>query len=270
MTVTVSGYRYEVVPVETGSVPQCTGCGAAPTGPWRIGRALDLTDPDRCGQPKKDGSPCGWIITREPCRVHRSPEELRYEEERRQAEEARRVKAEEQRRADTAARRENLIEMLSVTCPHCSAPAATLCRMPKGHSTRALHRARRQLAGVDGPKDYVVEATSWFTPRVAEPPLNDDPRTVLNHPLQDRTEQARERYATEQRAAAQHKMDEAHRTMWMAEAGNEDRVRARTCPRCGATAQERCVQPGRPHRKFHPERVDDAMQTAGTSRELVQ
>ncbi|MFI9781737.1 hypothetical protein ACIHCV_45400 [Streptomyces sp. NPDC051956] len=235
---------------------------------------MDLNRPDLCGQPKtKTGEPCGWVITNEPCPIHLTPEEQRRQDERREAEEARRRKAEEDRQIKTGERREGLIAILSVACPHytCTAPAGSLCRKPNGRPTRPIHLARRQLAGVDGLKEYVVEATNFFTTNVPAPSLDDSPRTVLEDPLEDRTAAARERYAAEQRAAAQHKLDQARRAGWIADAANESRVGSLPCPRCEVAAQERCEKSGGwPRGGFHAERIDTAMDKAGVPRELIQ
>lgn len=110
--VTVGGYLYEAVPVEVEEAPSCQDCSAPFLGSWRIGQAVDFHNPYRCGQPKKNGEPCGWDITHEPCRVHLTPEDLQRERERQQAAAERKRVAEEERQGETADRRLNLIDIL--------------------------------------------------------------------------------------------------------------------------------------------------------------
>ncbi|MFD4481595.1 hypothetical protein ACFWPU_36550 [Streptomyces sp. NPDC058471] len=258
--VVVAGHRYQAIPVDADEEPLCDGCSAPLQAPWRIGRALDLRNPHLCGQPKKSGEPCRWDITREPCRVHLSHEDQERERMRQEAEAERRKELEEQRQRQTEERRLGLISILSVACPHCLAPAAALCRSRRGSVTRPLHRARRQLAGVPGPKEFVIEATSFHRLRVPEPPLDGDLRALLDDPLLDRTAQTEQRFAAEQHEAAQRKMDEAQRDLWLAADSREDVVRAQPCPACDAAPGAACQQFGKPfRRRWHAERIDAAM-----------
>ncbi|MEU9246945.1 hypothetical protein [Streptomyces sp. NPDC048385] len=258
-TVTVSGFRFTVVPVKADDTPQCTGCGELFLGPWRLGQAVGLSNPYVCGLPKRDGSPCGWNTSQEPCPYHPTPEALQREEERKQAEQERRLQAEKKRRQASERLRQNVVQILSVRCPHCSAPSASLCTAPKGGVVRTLHLARRKLAGVSGPASFVLEATDLYTPAVDEPPLDADLRALLNDPLEDCTEEATRRYYCEEQEAAERKMAAAQRAMWLAGGNREDLIRQQPCPACDAEPPAVCDQRGWPRGQFHTERIDAAM-----------
>ncbi|MGW0949240.1 zinc finger domain-containing protein [Streptomyces sp. NPDC002623] len=261
LVVTVNGaFPYQAVPVTADEAPSCSSCSGAYHGSWRLGQAVGLHDPHLRGQPKKNGEPCRWDTLREPCRVHPTPEALKRQEEHRLAEQERKRQADLERQRDTEERRRNLIEILSVVCPHCSASAATLCSTPKGLTTRSLHRARRQLAGVPGPRDYVIEASDFCTQRVDEPPLDADPRAVLGDPLHDQTEAATQRRNAEEREAAGREMAAARRKLWLSTADRTAEITARPCPTCGAEAAEPCRDAiGKRRKIFHIERADAAM-----------
>lgn len=262
--VTVDGYRFEVVPVKPDATC-CTRCAAPLHGSWRLGRALDLTNPNQCGQPRKDGEPCRWDTSREPCRAHPSPEALKRQQAEEQAAQERRERAEAERRDETAKRRRNIITILSVRCPHCSAPAGFLCKSPKGDSVRNLHQARRKLAGVDSPKAFVIEATSFYTPAVPEPPLDCNPRKLLGNPLEDRTEQATRRYLAEQQHTAERKMLAARRDVWLAQADRTAEITGHPCPTCDAAPSTPCRRTVPWRSPFHDARVDIAMTASDTA-----
>ncbi|EPH46634.1 hypothetical protein STRAU_0298 [Streptomyces aurantiacus JA 4570] len=184
---------------------------------------------------------------------------MQREHERQQVAEERKRVAEEERQRETGDRRLNLIGILSVACPHCMVPAAALCQSPQGLVVRPLHRARRQLAGVHWPKEFVVEATNIYTLRVAQPPLDADPREILGDPLEDRTPQAEQRYALEQQEEARRKLHEAQRSLWLASSPREDAISAQPCPVCHVRPQTACVHDGKRRKRPHVERVDAAM-----------
>ncbi|MGW0885304.1 zinc finger domain-containing protein [Streptomyces sp. NPDC002671] len=245
----------------------CTRCSAPIHGSWRLGRTLDLTNPNLCGQPRKDGEPCRWDTSREPCRAHPSPEALKRRQAEEQAAQERRKRAEEERRHETERRRRNIIMILSVRCPHCTAPAGRLCQSPKGDTVRSLHQARRKLAGVDGPKAFAIEAANFYTPTVPEPPLDGDLRELLGDPLEDHTEQATRRYLAEQQHTAARKMLAARREMWLAEADRTAEITAQPCPTCNAEQSTPCERTARWHNPFHEARVDIAMTAAANPAE---
>ncbi|WP_245236019.1 zinc finger domain-containing protein [Streptomyces durhamensis] len=258
----MSGYRFVAVPVKPDATPHCAGCGEPFLGSWRLEQAVGLNNPYICGQPKKDGSPCGWNTTQEVCPYHPTPDALQREHERKQAEQERRRQAEEERQQESELRRLDLIQILSVRCPHCSASAAALCCGPKGGVVRTLHKARRQLAGVSGPKSFVIEATNQYTRTVDEPPLDADLRSLLSDPLKDRTKEASARYYLEEQGAAERKVAAAQRALWLAGGDRADLVRAQPCPTCHAGPPTACDQRGWRHGQFHTERIDAAMTMA--------
>ncbi|MGI5405201.1 zinc finger domain-containing protein [Streptomyces chartreusis] len=266
LVVTVDGgFQYEAVPVAVQESPSCSGCSGVYHGSWRLGQAVGLDSPYLCGQPKKNGHPCRWNTVRDPCPVHPTPQALKRQQEQQQAEEERRRQAELDRQQDTEVRRRNLIAILSVVCPHCHVPAASLCRSPKGSTVRGLHSARRQLAGVGHPREYVVEARSIYTHRVEEPPLDADPRTVLGDPLHDRTGAATRRRNAELHEAARQEMAAARRKLWLAGDDRTREVMAQPCPDCGAKAASPCTNAAGMRRKdYHAERVDAAMAAQDT------
>ncbi len=255
----VGVHYYEAVPVTVEEAPTCQTCSVSYTGPWKLGRAVNLRNPHQCGQPKKDGTPCGWIITNSPCAVHLTPEDLERERKRQEEAAERARVAEHERQAQTEVRRANLITILSVTCPHCSVPAGELCQNPQGAIVRPLHQARRKLAGVLEPKEFVIEARNFYTPKVEEPPLDGDVRALLGDPLKDRTTEASARFAVEEREAAEAKVQKAHRQLWLASACRDQTVAEVPCPLCGATACSPCVVEGKELKRPHPQRVDEAM-----------
>lgn len=261
LVVTVDGgFAYEAVPVAVEESPSCSGCSGTYHGPWRLGRAVGLDQPYLCGQPKKNGHPCRWNTLQEPCRAHPTPEALKRQQEQQEAEQRRRREAEAGRQRATAERRRNLIAILSVVCPHCHVPAASLCRSPKGATVRGLHRARRDLAGVSHPRDYVVEASNLYTQRVDEPPLDADPRTVLDDPLHDRTETATQRRNAELHEAAQEETAAARRKLWLTAEDRTAAIMTQQCAACGAEAALACGDvAGKRRRHFHPLRIDAAM-----------
>ncbi|MFE9574565.1 hypothetical protein ACFYMW_39680 [Streptomyces sp. NPDC006692] len=259
LTVTVNNVTYRAAPIEVDEAPCCDACGRHWMGPSRIVGPRSGQAFGRCGQPKSNGQPCGWVISQEPCPYHRTPEQQRLEDERQERAKQERRDAELRRQEETVERRLGLIAILSVECPHCSSPAATLC-VAAGKPTRNLHRARRQLAGWTGPKEYVVEATNWFTSRVPEPDLAADPRTVLGNPLEDQTAQARERYLDEERATAQKKIHDAQRAVWLADGDNRESVLTIPCPMCEAESQVPCHKRGGwPRTGLHDARIDAAI-----------
>ncbi|MFF1399369.1 hypothetical protein ACFVZD_36925 [Streptomyces sp. NPDC058287] len=210
--------------------------------------------------PKKNDEPCQWDIRREPCRVHLSPEELHRIEVHKEAEAERERQAEKQRQQEAVQRRLDLIRILTVTCPRCSAPAAALCRSSQGGVGRLLHRARLQLAGVDGPKEFVLGATSYRS-RAPQPSVHADPREVLGDPLVDRTAEAQPRYAAELEEATQRKVHDAKRALWLAEGSREEVILAQACSDCGAEPGADCSRPGRRWgTRAHAERIDAAME----------
>ncbi|WP_455755037.1 zinc finger domain-containing protein [Streptomyces lydicus] len=201
-----------------------------------------------------------------------SPQE-REQQRAREAAEAERRKEEEQRRQRAnAERRENLIEILSVACPHCDAAAAALCRSPKGVPVRPLHQARRALAGILRPKEFVLEDYSLHSGRKApDPPLDGDPREILDHRLPDKTAQAEPRYAREQQQAAERKLRRARRELWLASAPRKDAVSAQRCPACGAAPHTPCTAHGRGRSwQPHTERVGAAMKADTTDTDLAE
>ncbi|MFF8595227.1 hypothetical protein ACF061_28050 [Streptomyces sp. NPDC015220] len=244
------------------AAPQCDGCGEPYMGSWRLGQAVGLNNPHVCGLPKRNGFPCGWNTASEPCPYHPTPEALQREQEHQEAEQERRRQAEEQRRDATERLRMNLIKILSVRCPHCSAPAASLCNTPRGLATRTLHKARRSLAAVSEPRSFVLEATNFYTPTVPEPPLDADLRSLLNDPLEDCTEEATQRYDREQQEAAAQKMAAAQRTVWLACEDRTALITAQPCSVCGAEPSDECDQHGWPRGQFHTVRIDAAMTAA--------
>ncbi|MFF1690770.1 hypothetical protein [Streptomyces sp. NPDC058254] len=261
--VSVGGHRYWVIPVEAEEPPTCADCSAPFLDPWKVGRAVDLHNPYHCGMPKKNGEPCQWDVSREPCRVHLSPEELQRIEEHKEAEAERKRQAEERRQQESVQRGLDLIEILTVTCPHCSAPAAALCRSPQGVVGRALHRARLQLAGVDGPKEFVLEAPRYPARPTRPPSVHADPREVLGDPLVDRTAEAQPRYAAELEEAAQRKVDDAKRALWLAEGSREEIILAQACSDCGAEPGAACSRAGRGWgTRAHAKRIDAAMEAS--------
>lgn len=270
--VEVDGFLYEAVPVTTDHMPRCAHCAAPYQGSWRFGQAVHLDDPRLCGQPKKNGLPCQWDITREPCRAHLSPQEREHQRAREAAEAERRKEEEQRRQRANAERRENLIEILSVACPHCDSAAAALCRRPKGVPVRPLHQARRALAGILWPKEFVLEEYSFPSGRKApDPPLDGDPREILDHPLPDKTAQAEPRYAREQQEAAEGKLRRARRELWLASAPRKDAVSAQMCPACGAAPHTPCTPHGRGRGwQPHTERVDAAMKADTTDTDLAE
>lgn len=213
-------------------------------------------NPHLCGQPKKDGSPCGWVVTESPCPFHLTPEEeaaaRRREEE---AAEKRRVRLAE----DRAAHRAGLVRILSVTCPHCGVRAATLCRNPQGRPQRGLHKARRRLADCDFPKDFALESYVHGRPPAVPPPLDSDPRAVLDDPLVDRTDEMSRAYQERQRAEAAHRLRAAQRTAWLAAAPRDEAVEAVSCPECSAARGSPCTGWARRFSRAHTGRVDVAM-----------
>ncbi|MET9535743.1 hypothetical protein ABZY02_35200 [Streptomyces sp. NPDC006649] len=259
LVVEVGGHHYHAVPVDPREAPACRCCSAPYTGPWKVGQAVNMNNPYRCGQPKKDGSPCGWIITTSPCAVHLTPEDLERERLHQEREEERASAAEVQRNENTEVRRRNIIAILSVTCPHCSVPAGELCRNPQGVLVRVFHRARRLLAGVSGPKDFVIEATSPYHMVVTQPPLDADLRELLGDPLEDRTAEATVRFVAEVEEAAERKLQKARRELWLASAPRDQEVTAVACTVCGVPEGVACVREGKLVKRAHPERIDHAM-----------
>ncbi len=260
--VLVGSYYYNAVPVSPSEAPTCQNCSERFTGPWKLGQAVGLDNPYICGQPKKNGTPCGWVITTSPCAVHLSPEELERERVR-QEEQAQRDREAEQARQDrTLVRRQNLVLIFSVECRHCSAPAGELCRNPRGAKIRPIHQARRRLAGVHEPKEFVIEARdhSWPLQRVDEPPLDGSLRLLLDDPLEDRTAEASEWLQAEEEEEAQQKLHKAQRDLWLLSEPREQAVAAVPCRLCGAPAETPCAGKGKFGRKPHTERVDDAME----------
>jgi hypothetical protein len=106
---------------------------------------------------------------------------------------------------------------------------------------------------------FVIEASSLYTQRVAEPPLDGDPRVFLADPLTDRTEEATRRFCAEEREAAERKMAAARRSVWLASGEREAAIRAQPCPVCEVVPPAACDQCGRPRKQFHVERIDAAM-----------
>lgn len=256
---TVKGFVYELVPISPDHVPSCSGCGDPYHGPWRLGQALERYVSYLCGQPKQNGEPCRWDTRSEPCMAHPTPEQLERQRTEERAAQERRRQAEEDRQHETEQRRQGLIQILSVRCPQCSAPAASLCRAPKSGTVRTLHHARRKLAGTNEPKTFVIEATNCYTPRVAEPPLDMDPRALLDHPLEDRTAEATRRYHEAEQQAADWKMAAARRAVWLAAEDRTLLIRAQACPTCCAVPDAPCDRQGRFRNRFHDERTDAAM-----------
>ncbi|MGW1785552.1 zinc finger domain-containing protein [Streptomyces sp. NPDC002143] len=169
-------------------------------------------------------------------------------------------------------RRENLIEILSVACPHCGAATAALCSSPKGVPVRALHQARRALAGVFLPKEFVLEEYSFHSGgKAPHPPLDGNPREILGHVLPDKTAQAEPRHAQEQQEAAERKLLRARRELWLASAPRKDAVSAQTCPACGTTPHTPCIPSGRGRsQQPHAERVDAAMEADITDTDVAE
>ncbi|MGW8685492.1 zinc finger domain-containing protein [Streptomyces sp. NPDC055817] len=180
-------------------------------------------------------------------------------EECKEAEAERERQAEKRRQQEAVQRRLDLIRILTVACPHCSAPAAALCRSARGVG-RLLHRARRQLAGVDGPKEFVLEATSYRS-GASQPSVHADLREVLGDPLVDRTAEAQPRYAAGLEAEAQRKVHDAKRALWLAEGSREEIILAQACSDCGAEPGAACSRAGRGWgTRAHAERIDAAME----------
>jgi hypothetical protein len=197
--VVIDGHPYTVVPVDPDDAPTCQGCSKTYLGPWRAGQAL-TSNPDLCGHPRKSGGPCGWRILDEPCPYHLTPQQKEEARIAAQERKAREAAAAEQRRVEANLRaeqnRQQLVLVFSVACPHCSAPAGTVCTTPKGNRQRDIHLRRRHLAGVRRPKQLLLyERSVWLTDPTPEPPaLDGDLRALLGDPLHDRTAQAMVRY----------------------------------------------------------------------------
>ncbi|MFE1876406.1 hypothetical protein ACFW9N_37030 [Streptomyces sp. NPDC059496] len=215
--------------------------------------------------PKKDGSPCGWFTREEPCPFHRTPDEQEAERVRRETEQ-------EQHRLRVAEDRENhrlgLVGILTVACPHCGAPAAELCRAPKGTRQRTLHLARRKLSGWTGPGSFVLQSYSFREPGY-EPPLDADLGAVLNDALEDRTAVALVCFEREQREAEEGRVREARRKLWLVSGHREEQISTAACTRCGANPGEECQPGGRLTLRSHLERLDAAMAAEDTGRNLV-
>jgi hypothetical protein len=112
---------------------------------------------------------------------------------------------------------------------------------------------------VDGPNTFVIEATNNYTPTVPEPPLDADPRKLLNEPLEDRTQEATLRYQREQQQEAEKKMAKARRGVWLAAEDRRHLIAAQPCPTCHAELAEPCDRLGRFRNRFHDARIDAAM-----------
>ncbi|MFG2825313.1 hypothetical protein ACGFX4_38530 [Kitasatospora sp. NPDC048365] len=267
LTVRINGFDYMVEHVEAEQLPACTTCGAVDDRPWRVGAALSA-GPGLCGRPKKDGTPCRWRTDEEPCPNHLTPEQeektrverAAKEERRRQEHEERQIKREEAAERN----RQHLVLIFSVTCPHCAAHPAQVCRTPRGLAQRAIHAARRRLAGVSGPKEFAFyERESYFdgrrgfvqAPLPPPPSLDADLRQLLADPLDDWTARASTELAEEHRVAAEQKAAKLRRTLWRL----SNDVTIVSCPVCEAAPGDACATTlGKP-RNGHDERVDLAL-----------
>ncbi|WP_329625927.1 hypothetical protein OG357_38485 (plasmid) [Streptomyces sp. NBC_01255] len=254
--VEVAGHLYAAVPLEPGALPSCGCCNNPYTGPWKMGRAVQWRNPDLCGHPKKTGSPCGWVVAESPCPFHVTPQE-------KEAEQTRKEQAAEKLRTeiaqDRAERRDALIDILSVTCPHCGAPAAVLCKTPKGQSQRGLHKARRQLADWNWPKEFLLQSYAYGRPKEVPPPLDGDLRAILDDPLTDRTAEMNDEFQKKKQAEAERKLQALQRDVWLAAAHRDEALAAVPCPHCSAAPGSPCTGSGRKHSRTHPQRVDAAM-----------
>ncbi|MFF6794322.1 hypothetical protein ACFY9C_35230 [Streptomyces filamentosus] len=261
----MDGYLYAAIPINPDSFPKCTCCGSAFAKPWKMGRAVEWRNPDLCGHPKKNGAPCGWVVTDSPCPYHLTPEQKKAEQDRKEEEERR----ERERIAkDRAERREELIEILSVSCPHCSTPTAKLCVDPKGKFQRAFHKARRQLADCDWVKEYELQSYMYGRLKEDPPPLNGDPREVLDDPLTDRTAQMTAAYLKRRQEEAERKLQELRRAAWLAAEPRDEAVAAVACPQCEAVPQTQCRGGIRKFKRAHSQRVDAAMAAEGSPVEI--
>ncbi|MGW0665369.1 zinc finger domain-containing protein [Streptodolium elevatio] len=94
----------------------------------------NVDDQDLCGQPKKNGTPCGWRVTISTCPHHRTPvREAAAETKRREA--AARLHATQ---VQTVHRR---------ACPTCDSGPDERCVTANG-TTRRFHSARITAAGL--------------------------------------------------------------------------------------------------------------------------
>jgi hypothetical protein len=98
-----------------------------------------------------------------------------------------------------------------------------------------------------------MEATNFYASKVTEPSLNADPRDLRDNPLLDRTAQVDQRFAAEQHEAAQRKLRQARRSLWLASGSREHAISARPCPVCDAAPHAACTQEGRPRKRSHIE-----------------
>ncbi|MEU9298507.1 hypothetical protein [Streptomyces sp. NPDC048266] len=261
LVIEVDGYLYAAIPMTPNSFPTCTCCGSAFTKPWKMGRTVEWRNPDLCGHPKKDGSPCGWVVTDSPCPYHLTPEEKKAEQDRK---EERERQERERIVKDRAERREELIEILSVSCPHCSAQSAELCADPKGKTQRAFHKARRQLADCNWVKEYTLQSYTYGRLEEDPPSLNGDPREMLDDPLTDRTAQMTAAHLKRRRKEAERKLQELLRAAWLAAEPRDEAVAAVACAQCGAAPQTQCGGGLRKFKRAHSQRVDAAMAAEGS------
>ncbi|MFD3728787.1 hypothetical protein [Streptomyces sp. NPDC058671] len=226
-----------------------------------MGRAVEWHNTDLCGHPKKDGTPCGWVVAESRCPFHLTPEEKEAERLRKEEEaERERVRVAE----DRAERRRGLIDILSVSCPHCEAPAAELCMNPTGKLQRGFHKARRQLADCDWPKEYELQSYAYDRPKEVPPPLDGDLRKVLDDPLTDRTAEMNAAYVKRKEADSERKLQELRRAAWLAAEPRDETVAAVSCPQCAAVPQAPCTGSVRKYRQVHLQRVDVAMAAEGS------
>jgi hypothetical protein len=269
LTVRINGYEYTVERVEPEDLPACASCATIHDGPWRVGPVI-AARPGLCGRPTKKGTPCKWRLDESECPNHLTPEQEEQARLEREEKERLRQQAEEERqvkRAEAAElNRQFLALIFSVACPRCAARAAEVCVSGQGKAQRGIHALRRRLAGVTGPKEFVLfEKYSYYDPRKglvfpavpAPPPLDADLRQVLADPLEDWTERASAEWAEEQRLAAEKKALRLQRDLWRL----SNDVTCVDCPVCDVVQGQACVGGGAA-RNGHDERVDAAMARA--------
>lgn len=259
LVVTVEGIQYAAIPLTLDGLPSCLTCSCSYGGAWQVGRPTAWWNPDFCGLPKKNGQPCRWRLSESPCEHHRTPAQQEEQTLREKRAEQQAREAEERRQAEDTQRRLDLIAILSVSCSHCGAPTASLCRNPRGIPVRPLHAIRRRLAGVpQGPKEFALYG-NYYRPDAGEPAMDASLREVLDDPLEDRTKEASDRYGKEQEAAAQARAHTAKRQWWLNVEPRREVILEVDCTQCDAAMGEPCRNGSKELWRLHTERADLAM-----------